>query len=182
VEAVVTQGDTPVVGTVKEGERSGFRISPAIMSRLAGLKGYRGEAQIGEHFYRTAIEPIRDIGGRVVGTLSVALLEDDYRTIRRTNLASSVWLMLCGTVLLFAAAFYIARCFTKPLKQLIVGAEKIGRGEFGHRAEVASGDELGVLAETFNRMANDLAERDGTIRNNTLELEQANTRLSLLNE
>lgn len=182
VEAVITQGDTPVVGSIKERERSGFRISPAIMSRLGSIKEYRGEAKIGAHYYRTAIEPIRDFKGRVVGTLSVALLEDDYRTIWRENLHNSVWLMLGGTLLLFGTAYYLARRFTKPLKLLIAGTEKIGRGDFGHRAEVASNDELGVLANAFNRMANDLSARDGIIRSNTLELEQANIRLSHLNE
>lgn len=183
IEAVITQGEVPIVGSLRsEKERSKFRISRAIMTRLAREGHFRDEALIGGIAYRTAIAPLRNIDGSVVGTILVALHDKDYRVMRRQNLGSIVGMLAVGTPLLFLMALYLARRFTRPLKDLIAGAEKIGRGDFEHRTMVRSGDELEILADAFNRMSLDLADRDRIIRSNTVELESANSRLSQMNE
>jgi signal transduction histidine kinase len=47
--------------------------------------------------------------------------------------------------------------FTRPIRSLAEGAARIGRGELGHRVQIRSADELGELARSFNKMAEDLA-------------------------
>jgi len=59
---------------------------------------------------------------------------------------------------------------TGPIRQLEEGAERIGAGQFDHRIEIRSGDELERLASRFNQMAKELAlsqersERIGRLR------------------
>lgn len=53
-------------------------------------------------------------------------------------------------------SLYIARMITNPISILTRGAEAIGRGEFDHRVALQSGDEIEMLANSFNRMAADL--------------------------
>jgi len=183
IEAVITQGAVPIVGSQRsENASSRFRLTQAIMARLAREGRFRDEVSIGGVAYRTAIEPLRNIDGCVVGTISVALHDKDYRMMRHQNLGSIAGMLAVGTPLLFLMALYLARRFTRPLKDLIAGAEKIGRGDFGHRAMIQSGDELEILADAFNHMSIDLADRDRIIRSNTIELEAANSRLSQMNE
>ncbi|MEA2626723.1 MAG: two-component system, sensor histidine kinase and response regulator [Candidatus Binatota bacterium] len=59
----------------------------------------------------------------------------------------------------------------RAVRGLAEGAEKVGSGDLGHRIESHRRDELGLLATTFNRMAEDLQERDRL-------LDLANRRLS----
>ncbi len=59
-----------------------------------------------------------------------------------------------GIGLLFA--FVYAGGITKPLQQLTEGAEVIAKGDFKHRVEVKTKDEIFTLATAFNKMAGEL--------------------------
>ncbi|MFN3395960.1 MAG: ATP-binding protein [Thermodesulfovibrionales bacterium] len=52
--------------------------------------------------------------------------------------------------------FMVLKRLTSPIIKLREGAERIGKGDFRYRIEARSGDELGELAEGFNRMAENL--------------------------
>ncbi len=45
-----------------------------------------------------------------------------------------------------------------PVKCLRIGTERLGKGQLGYQITVGSRDELGELAESFNRMSHDLRE------------------------
>jgi serine phosphatase RsbU (regulator of sigma subunit) len=60
---------------------------------------------------------------------------------------------LIGTVL----AIFQGLSISKPLKQLAWKADQIARGDLDARVEVNSGDEIGLLGENFNFMADQIA-------------------------
>ncbi|MDP2625048.1 MAG: SpoIIE family protein phosphatase, partial [Candidatus Peregrinibacteria bacterium] len=53
-------------------------------------------------------------------------------------------------------AYFFSSGITRPLKTLQAGAIQIGAGDLKTRVEVKTHDEVGVLANTFNKMAEDL--------------------------
>jgi NtrC-family two-component system sensor histidine kinase KinB len=55
-------------------------------------------------------------------------------------------------------AWHLTRTVVRPVRELTRGANALRRGEFDEHIDVASRDELGELADTFNQMAADLAE------------------------
>lgn len=59
-------------------------------------------------------------------------------------------------MLFLAAAGWIARSVTRPVLALAEGAQRLGQHDFGVRLPVSSRDEIGQLAESFNRMAENL--------------------------
>ncbi len=65
---------------------------------------------------------------------------------------------------------YIARKITVPLEALARGAHQLSEGNLDYRVNVAAVDELGVLVDSFNRMATE-------IRDSRRELESANEEL-----
>jgi signal transduction histidine kinase len=69
---------------------------------------------------------------------------------------------ILGLGAVIAAAFLIvaallARSVTRPVLELVEGTRRLGRRDFSARLQVSSADEIGQLAESFNRMAEDLA-------------------------
>ena len=52
--------------------------------------------------------------------------------------------------------YFTIKHFTKPINNLIIGTEIIGKGDLTHRVKIESRDELGQLAYSFNRMAEEL--------------------------
>lgn len=59
-----------------------------------------------------------------------------------------------------AAAFWLSASLAKPIKNLVAAAREISGGNLNFQIKQQSRDELGFLAEEFNRMANRLRELD----------------------
>ena len=60
----------------------------------------------------------------------------------------------------------------RPVRELIYGTLRIGRGDLGHRIHVQSRDELGLLAASFNQMAEDLGQAYGQLQEWAHRLEE----------
>jgi len=75
-----------------------------------------------------------------------------YAALRRTGV-----LLLFGAAIAGLLAFVLARRMTNPIRLLEEGTERIGAGQFDHRIEIRTGDELQRLADSFNAMAAELA-------------------------
>lgn len=72
-----------------------------------------------------------------------------------------VWLrpLLSATLAVIAVQF-LAHGMTYPLREMAKGAVEMSRGDYSRRVSVMANDEVGQLADAFNRMAADLAEVD----------------------
>ena len=111
--------------------------------------------------YKTAYAPVRRsetepeivlaLGAEAPATYFVPLAD-----LQRT-------LLLWGGALVavvLAATFAIAFLVTRNVRRLAAAAERIGQGELRRPIDVRGGDEIGVLAQTMDRMRGQLAERD----------------------
>jgi PAS domain S-box-containing protein len=67
-------------------------------------------------------------------------------------------ILTCGSLVLSMALMFLIRRLTAPLSTLEVGARQLGQGNLETRVSVRTRDELGSLAEVFNRMAGQLQE------------------------
>lgn len=78
--------------------------------------------------------------------------------------AHLTWLiLLCGLVTIFVAvigSLLFGHFLSLPIAQLVSAAEKISSGDNTARAQVSSQDEIGFLAERFNRMIDRVEERN----------------------
>jgi adenylate cyclase len=76
-------------------------------------------------------------------------------------LFASLWrtagLLLAAAVFAGVLAYWLASRMTVPIRLLEEGTEKIGAGQFEHRIDITTGDELQRLADQFNDMAEELA-------------------------
>jgi len=69
------------------------------------------------------------------------------------------WTFALASLLAILASVVFSRYITKPLTALAQGARNIGQGNLAHRLDIVGNDEIGVAADTFNRMAESL-QRD----------------------
>ena len=80
-----------------------------------------------------------------------------------------------------ATSVLLARNLVRPIESIQVAAAKIGSGALDQRINISSGDELGALAEEFNRMAARLQEfyagLEHQVQERTRELTSALSRL-----
>jgi signal transduction histidine kinase len=97
---------------------------------------------------------------------SLATEVDELRTMLG-NLSSSTGSAGAGGIALIclallstlAGAFLTVRTMLRALEQLRVGTEIVGAGNFGHRVNLGTSDELGRLSTQFDAMAERLQEQ-----------------------
>lgn len=82
-----------------------------------------------------------------------------YLTSRiRETATNIVILAIFGIITALLMGVLIAGRITSPIKILSKGVQIFGRGDLTHRIHVHTKSEIGVLASTFNQMADDLEE------------------------
>jgi signal transduction histidine kinase len=89
-------------------------------------------------------------GGGILGSIT-----------ETAHFVRSVWwqFLVAGAIAAFIALFLariLARGMTQPLRDMAGAAGKMARGEYGQRVRVRSRDEVGQLAQGFNRMASEI--------------------------
>ncbi len=91
-----------------------------------------------------------------------------------TRFVGKAGLMILGTALLVvAAAYFLSRGITRPLSTLIDGTRRMARGELDTQVPVTARDEVGVLAVSFNRMAQQLKDRQERIAATLADLDRS---------
>ena len=88
-----------------------------------------------------------------------------YPLAKITEMASKEVLILLGSALIFVLLIGIGvfkgiKHIMKPLKELQNAAEKMAIGDYETRVNVSSKDEIGQLAQTFNKMALSIQKED----------------------
>lgn len=100
------------------------------------------------------------IGAEVSRFHAAALSASAEIRAEMTRFVGNAVLMIVATALLVvAAAYLLSRGITRPLSTLIDGTQRMARGELDIQVPVAAGDEVGELAVSFNRMAEQLKDR-----------------------
>jgi PAS domain S-box-containing protein len=104
-------------------------------------------------------------------------LAQQRKLVRRTYMGL---LLLLTVLVLFAAtwlALFMSKFVTRPVAALAEATEQISRGKFDYRVSVNTGDELGMLVQSFNRMAEELESSRRQIEASSRELADANIAL-----
>lgn len=91
-----------------------------------------------------------------VGLYSLAAAELEKLELRWKILSASGMVMLGA----LALSLVIAHGLSVPIRELVAGTEAIQRGQFDVKVPVRSHDEMGRLAQSFNEMADGLAQKE----------------------
>ena len=158
--ATIFQHDLRISTNVpnEKGERAiGTRVSKEVnQAVLVEGQPWIDRAFVVNHWYITAYEPIRDINNKIIGILYVGMLERPYiDTTNRVMLTFILLASLCVVFLLVILYFATSR-ITNPLQKMVIATQEIAKGDLTHQVEVNSRDEIGYLADSFNKMTANL--------------------------
>ncbi len=108
---------------------------------------------------------------------------DFWNTMLHTAQLALAGLVVFGTMLMFVAGYLLV---LDPVGRLSRGVVALARGDYAARVEVGTTDELGDLAQAFNRMAGQLQgvhdELEERVRLKTADLSTEQRRLAALYE
>lgn len=97
-------------------------------------------------------QPIYSTGWAVIAEESeesiYAPVQHVYRVI--------MWIFISASLIALFLGLYFSSTLTRPLKALVTGTSDLGQGKLDTRIPILSSDEIGLLAERFNGMADNL--------------------------
>ena len=129
---------------LKQLTEKGLKAGGWTASETAGL-------QLSDHALATLLDSYHM---QVAGIQKRELLEVTEKISHSDQIAvwSSLAILIAGAI----GAWALSRSLIRPISQLSDAARRIGEGKLDAKVRFSSRDEFGLLAETFNRMAEDL--------------------------
>ena len=121
------------------------------VSKIPGVKNFSLNFLFGFFFITVSVFPIIFILSSFISVQINNQIPLNWNTI-----GISIFLLFSS----FALIVVFMRIFTVPITKLIAGTEKITNGDYSVKVKNISNDELGVLSDTFNEMAESLKEKE----------------------
>lgn len=137
-------------------------ISQRTMTRTSGvpaqgsLYGFNlgaAETAVGERSDLTVVMSVVDESGQVIGRVQLSQGPAYGRDILRSVAWGWAVAGLVAVLLAALVGWLVSRRLTEPLLALTAVTQRMADGDLSSRAEIGRADELGLLGQTFNRMA-----------------------------
>lgn len=167
----------------------GTRLSEEVYNKVVLMKEkWLGRAFVVHDWYFSAYEPLLSLEGVPLGALYVGTLEKPFTRLKFNMILLVIGILLFGALLGTGVARIASSRLAKPIKELESLASRVAAGERGVAINSTTDDEIGDLAEEFNRMSAALTKQEQEIRNlnrgleqkvllRTIELEEKNSQL-----
>jgi len=116
-------------------------------------------------YYKSAYEPIRDIGGDIIGILYVGTLEQPFGDMAREVLQLFLLSVAGVSAIAVVFSFVLAGAISRPLTEVVRASECLASGDWGYQINTNTTiTEINSMAEAFNAMAIGLKEREESLR------------------
>jgi len=167
--ATIFLGDVRVATNVRlfEGGRAiGTRVSAAVHQAVLGEgRTWLDSAFVVSDWYVSAYEPLSNNRGERIGMLYVGFLEEPFAHARRQVVAVVVAVFALAMVIAGIFAILWARRVFRPIERMHATMHAIEQGDSDARVGVVpSQDELGVVAEHFDRLLDRLQAQAASLK------------------
>ncbi|MBQ7516514.1 MAG: SpoIIE family protein phosphatase [Schwartzia sp.] len=125
----------------------------------------------------TAMEPVREARENVFVSMSGSqtILKNIFAGAKRN---ATLAFVIAAVFLAFASAKLATR-ITKPIRRLTEGVREISGGNLEYKLDLKTGDEIELLADSFNKMTDNLSEYMKNLERTATEKEHIKTEMDL---
>ncbi len=143
----------------------------------------KDDGLLSTQYHRLAIaSPLWNRGKMVGGVLIEMPMGDVMRRLADYQKMFLLLMMIDSIVLVAFGSFLLSRVLVKPLQDLVRLTQKISNGDLSQTLEMTSSNEIGKLIQSFNRMIEQLREKQANIKTHLESLELANKKLKQAQE
>lgn len=115
-------------------------------------KDYISRILILKTWYLSAYTPIFNSDKKIIGILGIGIPEQSVFLLRNNLTKMFIVAVFCSIILALIFGFYIGGSIVIALKELMSGIEAVIKGDYQHRIQIHSRDEIGELGDFFNKM------------------------------
>lgn len=103
--------------------------------------------------------------------------EKQYASFRSMRIIQ-IFSLIAFVLIAIGLAFFLGKKLSKPIIEISEGAKKIAAGELTTSFKIDNTIELGILAESMNKMSGNLRQLIGAIKTSTSEIRNASNQIS----
>ncbi len=165
--------ETPKLSTARPGDLYDARRFPEM---LAGFKAPSADHKLQMDPWGVTLSgyaPIVDVDGKTVAILGVDILADDIAKMQQEIKTRMVVSLLLGVLVCCVLGILISGSVSDPIRKLAEGTRQLAGDNFDYRVKVRSRDEIGELADSFNKMAESLSESRKRLENYFFKVTQS---------
>ena len=101
----------------------------------------------------------------LVGTLALVLWEMEDKLVSAMDFGKEIFIFIIVLYIVFVPLavslnYLVGKSILRPVKDMMRLVSKVRHGDFKHKVQVVSNDQLGVLGDGMNEMTEGLIERD----------------------
>ncbi|ABR54996.1 methyl-accepting chemotaxis sensory transducer [Methanococcus vannielii SB] len=154
-DASITFEDKRISTTIiRDGRRTvSLAVSNGIWSQVYSNQPYFGTTDVLGVQYLTAYYPIYDSNKKPVGMIVVGSPQTNAILAKNEARNRMILVALIGTILAVLISLITSKKITKPVEELKHATEEFGKGNYEYKSDIKTGDELEVLSNSFNSMA-----------------------------
>ncbi len=131
----------------------GTRASQAIRQAvLSAGQVHFGREHIAGRWHLIASKPIRSQSGRILGILYLGIPEDPFLEVRTSMMLTFLVVAGVGVAVVLLITYFITRSMIHPLEEIVRVSNRIAAGDLDQTVNITSRDEIGILANSFNKM------------------------------
>lgn len=120
----------------------------ALIQAASGHSGADATEDYRRQRVLAAWRPVRTLGWGLVVKMDEAEAMRAAAAVREKTIQISLAILVMAVL----ASIFVSRELVRPLRQLIDATDRISRGDLGVRLAIESADEIGELADSFERM------------------------------
>jgi nitrate/nitrite-specific signal transduction histidine kinase len=183
-DVYVLDGNQRIIFSPVPSEMGKDLSEEAYIQQLLQAESMSGRFANGTEDMVVSYVPMRNVDSNQVRWLLIE--EQSWAEIMRPTLPYRrllLVLLALGVIVPVLVTAYGVRRITDPIQKLIRASEQVTAGQFKHRIEVKTGDEIEALADQFNLMSEELGDSYSSLENKvadrTRELAIMNSILSV---
>ena len=154
-ECTIFLGNERISTTIvndRGGRAIGSKGDESISSQVLAGVGYTGKTEIFGRKALTMYSPLKTDDGEVLGMLFVGQYMDSYDAVIGGFILSGLLVLLLLMAIATPVVIVLARKITNPIVRMVKVADRLALGDVSAGIEVNSHDEMGALANSFNKM------------------------------
>ncbi|ABR54051.1 integral membrane sensor signal transduction histidine kinase [Methanococcus vannielii SB] len=160
----------------------GTEVSSLVWDYIQTGNDYKGTTEVLGVSYITIYRPIYNSKNELIGMMFVGSPQT-YAAVAKNEIKEKIIIIAILCILLSViTSTYSNYRIKKPIMDLKRGTEEFGKGNYEYKTNIKSGDELELLSNSFDKMAEKIAISNKELEKRALELEEKNTELKKLDD
>jgi len=130
----------------------GTRLDPEVFKEIREKKSdYLARINVGDRWYLAGYSALYNSQKKIIGVLGIGLPEKNIFALRDQLIKLFILAVVISSILALSLGLLNGGAIVKSINKLYWGIEAFARGDYTHRLEIRSQDEIQELGEFFNK-------------------------------